>query len=66
MFRSTIAVTLNGGMRMPSWFDLKSLDPCGVEDEDGIKKAAEVVRKFITDEVYFLIVDMLVNIIKLF
>jgi len=47
----TIAVTLNGGMRMPSWFDLKSLDPSGEEDEAGIKKAADVVRKLIQDEV---------------
>jgi len=47
----TIPVSLNGGMRMPSWFDLKSLDPSGEEDEDGIKKAADVIRKIIQDEI---------------
>lgn len=50
-FRSTMPVTLNGGLRMPSWFDLKSLDPNGPEDEQGIKKAADNVRKLIQDEV---------------
>lgn len=34
-------VTLNAGFRMPSWFDLKSLDADGPEDEEGIKKASE-------------------------
>ena len=48
---SSIPVTLNGGMRMPSWFDLKGLDPNGPEDEEGIKKAAEGVKKMIQDEV---------------
>jgi len=47
----TIPVTLNAGLRMPSWFDLKSLDPSGAEDEDGIKKAADIIRKIIQDEV---------------
>ena len=28
-------VTLNAGYRMPSWFDLKSLDIGGPEDEEG-------------------------------
>lgn len=41
------------GMRMPSWFDLKSLDPNASEDEDGIKKAADGIRKLIQDEVHF-------------
>jgi len=50
-FRPTIPVTLNGGMRMPSWFDLKSLDPNGPEDENGIKTAADKVRKMIQNEV---------------
>jgi len=48
---SSIPVSLNGGMRMPSWFDLKSLDPAGSEDEEGIKKAADAVRKIIQDEI---------------
>jgi len=45
-------VTLNFGMTMPSWFDIKSLDPNeAAEDEEGIKKSAEMVKKLIDDEV---------------
>nr|XP_050857747.1 acyl-protein thioesterase 1 [Vespula vulgaris] len=47
----TMPVTLNAGFRMPSWFDLRSLDPAGPEDEDGIRKAAEYVRSLIAQEV---------------
>lgn len=32
----TMPVTLNAGFRMPSWFDLKSLDESGPEDEPGM------------------------------
>lgn len=32
----TIPVTLNAGFRMPSWFDLKTLDIGGPEDEEGM------------------------------
>jgi len=46
-----IPVTLNMGMRMPSWFDLKSLDPNAAEDEEGIKKSADNIRKMIQEEV---------------
>lgn len=41
VFRPVMLVTLNAGFRMPSWFDLKSLDADGPEDEEGIKKASE-------------------------
>lgn len=34
-------MTLNAGFKMPSWFDLMTLDASGPEDEDGIKKATE-------------------------
>jgi len=43
-------VTLNAGFRLPSWFDLISLDADGAEDEEGIKRASEVVLKLIADE----------------
>jgi len=46
-----IPVTLNMGMRMPSWFDLKSLDPNAAEDEEGIKKSADNIRKMIQEEI---------------
>ncbi|KAL3278726.1 hypothetical protein HHI36_016256 [Cryptolaemus montrouzieri] len=47
----TSPVTLNGGYEMPSWFDLKTLDASGPEDEDGIKKATQMVHSMIEDEI---------------
>ena len=46
-----MAVTLNSGFQMPSWFDLKSLNPNGPEDEAGVKAAAEYVNKLIEAEI---------------
>jgi len=43
-------VSLNAGYRMPSWFDLKSLDVDGVEDKDGIKKARDQIHHLIEQE----------------
>lgn len=48
--RPTMPVTLNNGFRMPSWFDLKSLEASGPEDEAGIKKAAESIHGMIEAE----------------
>jgi len=39
------SVTLNGGMRMPSWFDLYGLSEDAKEDEKGIIKMSEEVTK---------------------
>ena len=50
--RPTIKVTLNSGLKMPSWFDLKSLDASSDEDEPGIKKAAETVHALINGEIH--------------
>lgn len=47
----TMPVTFNAGFRMPSWFDLRSLDSSGPEDEEGIRKAAETVHSLIAEEV---------------
>ncbi|KAG9050061.1 hypothetical protein FS837_007814 [Tulasnella sp. UAMH 9824] len=44
-------VTINGGMRMPSWFDIMSLDGFDEEDEPGILKASRSVNELITNEV---------------
>jgi len=46
-----MAVTLNSGFQMPSWFDLMSLDPAGPEDEAGIKAAAKMVDSLIAEEI---------------
>uniref|UniRef100_A0A6B2E4M1 palmitoyl-protein hydrolase n=1 Tax=Phlebotomus kandelakii TaxID=1109342 RepID=A0A6B2E4M1_9DIPT len=47
----TIPVTLNAGFRMPSWFDLKTLDVSGPQDEAGILAATVNVHKLINDEI---------------
>ncbi|XP_066155273.1 acyl-protein thioesterase 1 [Euwallacea fornicatus] len=47
----TMPVTLNAGFRMPSWFDLKSLDESGPEDEQGIKTATLEVQSLIENEI---------------
>lgn len=47
----SMPVSLNAGFIMPSWFDLRTLDPSGAEDEEGIKKAAEMVHSLIAQEV---------------
>lgn len=46
----SMPVTLNGGFVMPSWFDLKGLDPNVPEDVNGIKSAAEKIRKLLRTE----------------
>lgn len=43
-------VSLNYGMKMPSWFDIKSLDMSANEDEAGIQKSAERIRALIKQE----------------
>ncbi|XP_053394417.1 acyl-protein thioesterase 1-like [Mercenaria mercenaria] len=45
-----IPVTLNGGMQMPSWYDILSLEPQGPEDDAGINAAANSLRKLIVTE----------------
>lgn len=46
-----MAVTLNSGVQMPAWFDLKSFNPNGPEDEAGVKAAAAYVNSLIEAEV---------------
>lgn len=48
---ATTPVTLNGGMPMPSWFDLFGLDDTAPDDEAGIKRAAERVLRIVEAEV---------------
>lgn len=47
----TQPVTLNAGFRMPSWFDLKSLEEKGPEDVAGIHSARDTIHGLIDDEV---------------
>ena len=43
-------VTLNGGMPMRAWFDVRSLDRGGALDSDGIAASAEAVRALMAAE----------------
>ncbi|XP_013116856.2 acyl-protein thioesterase 1 isoform X1 [Stomoxys calcitrans] len=47
----TQPVSLNAGFRMPSWFDLKTLDISGPEDEEGIKAASANIHTMINTEI---------------
>jgi len=47
----TMPVSLNAGFRMPSWFDLKTLDIGGPEDEDGIISATKNLHELINAEI---------------
>jgi phospholipase/carboxylesterase len=44
------AVTINGGMRMRAWYDIKNIGSGG-EDEAGIRASAESVRDLIDREI---------------
>uniref|UniRef100_A0A1B0A8C2 palmitoyl-protein hydrolase n=1 Tax=Glossina pallidipes TaxID=7398 RepID=A0A1B0A8C2_GLOPL len=44
-------VTINGGFRMPSWFDFKRLDMSGTEDEKSLKAAAKTIHAMINKEI---------------
>ncbi|VDK45608.1 unnamed protein product [Anisakis simplex] len=46
-----IPVTLNMGMRMPSWFDLYGLTPDTQEDEDGINQSTKLIHSMIDEEI---------------
>ncbi|CAG7817433.1 unnamed protein product, partial [Allacma fusca] len=43
-------VTINGGAKMPAWYDIKSLNK-GAEDEEGIKESSEYIQSLIQKEV---------------
>uniref|UniRef100_A0A8D1BJ04 Acyl-protein thioesterase 1 n=1 Tax=Sus scrofa TaxID=9823 RepID=A0A8D1BJ04_PIG len=49
--RPVMPVTLNMNMAMPSWFNIIGLSPDSLEDETGIKQAAENVKSLIEQEV---------------
>lgn len=44
-------VTLNGGARMPSWYDIASFDTDGRrEDGDGVLRSAQYILKLVDDQ----------------
>lgn len=44
-------VTINGGMRMPSWYDIKSLDLDKRADEAGVRESADKVKALLDAEI---------------
>jgi len=48
---SRIPVSLNQGMQMPAWFDIRGLGPSAPEDEEGIVKAAAELNHLVDKEV---------------
>ncbi len=44
-------VTLNGGMVMPSWYDIRGLDAQAREDFDGLTKARNWIKGIIEQEI---------------
>ncbi|XP_065061795.1 acyl-protein thioesterase 1-like [Rhopilema esculentum] len=47
----TQPVTLNFGMKMPSWFDIKSLSFQADEDTAGIKQSSNFLRSLVQEEI---------------
>jgi phospholipase/carboxylesterase len=43
-------VTINNGMRMRAWYDIKDLSASGVPDQAGIRESAAILAKFIQRE----------------
>jgi len=44
------AVTLNFGMSMPAWYDIKGLSEDSAEDEEGVRLAATRINALITEQ----------------
>lgn len=44
-------VTLNGGAKMPSWHDIKSLEKIDAEDFNGLEESRKIVSSFIDEEI---------------
>jgi phospholipase/carboxylesterase len=44
-------ITVNGGMRMPAWYDVKVMDLKQRQDFDGIQESAELITGYINAEI---------------
>ena len=44
-------VTINSYLKMPAWFDIKSLDKSGPEDEIGILESSNNLKEIINEEI---------------
>lgn len=46
------AVTLNGGARMPAWYDIAGLDRTAQEDRAGLDESRKAIETLIAGELY--------------
>ncbi|KAG0149586.1 hypothetical protein CROQUDRAFT_301324 [Cronartium quercuum f. sp. fusiforme G11] len=44
-------VSLNGGLQMPSWFDLVALEPEAPDDEKGLMASVELIGRYVQREI---------------
>ncbi|EGG02956.1 lysophospholipase [Melampsora larici-populina 98AG31] len=44
-------VTLNGGLQMPSWFDIVALDPAAPEDQKGLLESVALINQYVQREI---------------
>ncbi len=45
-----IPVSINGGMRMPAWYDIRDMDLANRHDEEGVRRSAEQLTHLIERE----------------
>ncbi len=45
-----LPVTLNGGMAMPAWYDIKDISARAIEDDLGIRKSAKEIEELLRAE----------------
>ncbi len=48
---SSIPVTINGGMTMPAWYDIKGIDLRRDQDEKGIERSSQRINALINAEI---------------
>mgnify|MGYP000399352933 FL=1 len=46
-----ISVTINGGEKMPAWYDIKGTELTDRQDKIGIEQSGKIIKKLIVDEV---------------
>lgn len=46
-----IPVTMNGGLTMPAWFDIKGITAAAFEDVAGIREATRLVHEIVDEEI---------------
>ena len=46
-----LPVTINGGMRMPAWYDIKAMDMDRVVDTEQLKASSDAVAKLVDQEI---------------